>query len=132
MFRTCAMVVTLWVIVLLIANPATAGQGWYFLVPPQDRVFPGLGSRPGSTFSEMAATLMKEIPLSEWVAYKAFDTAKECEAERDARSGWWSQQSSRAIQKRPPDLKEVDLAAEQMTYWGMARCVASDDPRLRR
>ncbi|MDP2624038.1 MAG: hypothetical protein Q8Q29_09595 [Actinomycetota bacterium] len=126
------MLVMLLSIVLLLTNPATAGQGWYFLLPPADRVFPALGARPGSTFSEMATKLMKEIPLSEWVVYRAFDTARECEAERDARSGWWSRESSRAVTGPSRDLKAAAVAAEQMTYWGMARCVASDDPRLRR
>jgi len=90
----------------------------------------------GRDFSTVAAKLMKRIPLSEWVTYGAFDNAKECEAERAKREGKsWDKMHQLADEERKTKKKTGDLQmimAQDAQYWGIARCIASDDSRLRR
>src|SRR5215468_10993016 len=57
------------ILIMLLLHGATtyAGQGWYHLVPP---------------WGERASLLNTAAPLREWHQMGAYDTAKDCEANR--------------------------------------------------
>jgi hypothetical protein len=137
--RACQRIgITIFLYVFTLLPPSAWGAGgWYLVAPPIDRLPADLNTSDwGRTFSEVAAKLMKRIPLSEWVSYGAFDTAKECEAERATREkGNWDgvhqfRDEEKKTKKKTGDLQMIMMREAQ--YWGIARCVASDDPRLRR
>src|SRR5262245_47468864 len=67
------------------ATTVTAGQGWYMLGPPSDRLPENLEGLPGNSWSELRATLLRTLPLSTWAQFLAFDTASACEEERSRR-----------------------------------------------
>ena len=60
-------------LLLLLPSDATAGQGWYLLRPPWTK-FP--------TATETGQVDSTE-PLSQWGQESAFETAQECERERN-------------------------------------------------
>jgi hypothetical protein len=81
---------------------------------------------------------MKGLPLAEWVVYLPFDSAKECEAEREDRQqkNWRDYDrilkgDMKSLEKIVPKAELITAAVSEAQYWGIARCVASDDPRLR-
>jgi len=89
------------VVMLLVASPAWAGQGFYLMVP--------LGRMPTA-------------PLSQWTRATAFDTAKECEdfraelvrmGQRADDQGW--------VARDEAELRE---------WFHNIRCVSADDPAL--
>ena len=81
-----------------------AAVGWYLMLPPvspKDKK-PDLGWALGQ-------------PISEWVQNSSFDTAKDCESTKD-------QTVELEKKKQNKILEDIYL---------MARCIASDDPRLK-
>jgi len=92
--------------VLLFSLPVYAGQGWYLMIPPAA----GKGA------------VDFEAPLRRWPQAAAFDTAKACEDSlRDlyttAKANFQSVGSD-----------ENKRGIDSLTF---ARCIASDDPRLK-
>jgi hypothetical protein len=86
------------------AGPAWAG-GWYLMYPP-------IG---GTT-----------APVYGWAIAKGYDTAARCEAER-------GQVEAMAQRDAPPHgVTQVEWTAEFRDSIRVGRCIASDDPRLRR
>jgi hypothetical protein len=90
--------------------------GWYLMVPPLAYDLPDLFSKPAE-------------PLAEWNQVAGYDTAKECESAK-------AEMASTAIKnehalgcgstfetKNPKCYKEFTKED--------ARCIASDDPRLK-
>jgi hypothetical protein len=89
---------------------ALASIGWYLMVPP-------LAGRNGP--------IERGSLLAKWETWFAFDTATECEArvkalEDSAFGRLKAQPVASATKQRISDLQTVS-----------ARCVASDDPRLK-
>lgn len=81
---------------------ASALVGWYLMVPwPYSR----------------------NLPLSLWSVYKTYDSSDECDLFRgDIASG--------ILQDAPPDFVE-QFGNSYMDVFKQARCISSDDPRLK-
>jgi hypothetical protein len=106
-------------IALLGASVATAGSGWYLLSP--------MVAMDGKTAEDSkSAKVLADDPLSKWHHGGSFDSARECNAERE-----------RNWQKAFEQLKLKDKATRPWMFDAFfvqasaARCVASDDPRLK-
>ncbi|MHB8483202.1 MAG: hypothetical protein ACYDBV_10815 [Nitrospiria bacterium] len=80
-------------LILSSLTPSWAGQGWYMMRPPFE--------------SFESENKNKVYPLYKWNQVKAFDSAKECEGEREK------------LKKNNPKIGIDSLP-----------CIASDDPRL--
>ena len=128
-----ASVLSAWV---LAASPAWAGQGWYLLIPPvreaptdpvsQRQLLKALEldkhelDNSKLTFQQRKLRrhyqLLKAFdthqPLSKWDHGGAFDSAMACEA------------------TRIHGMSHADSEPLRIQF-GLGRCVASDDPRLR-
>lgn len=79
--------------------------GWYLMLPPM------INGQPATN-----------EPLSTWTIWHAFDTATDCEANRDFK----------AKQMRELFKKNSADADKWGTLFGVdSQCVASDDPRLK-
>ncbi len=125
-------------VVILLASlggvlPAWAGQGgWYLMVPPIVPPFVEVNGEFG--------WLRTNAPLRVWKQEAAFDSADACEAGKPKHlkrmtevasnpeyiSGLVAQGVSRADAEKAHDQARASLIA---FLW--ARCVASDDPRLK-
>jgi hypothetical protein len=81
---------------------AAAAGGWYLLVPPVLK-----DEADGSLVVGLNA------PLHAWTQYGAYDSAAECER----------------VAERVHGMPGVVLSG--VALWAWARCVASEDPRLR-
>ncbi len=113
----------------LLSTGAVAGQGWYLVAPPWDRIPTDIDDPrkwPITSWSEVVAKLLKRVPYSEWATYRAFDTAEDCEKERERRID-----NASKMLDRTRDLPARQAASDTMMYWSLARCLASDDPRLK-
>ncbi len=93
---------------------ALALVGWYLIVPPLDK--------PHATY-----TSPENAPLSEWrrMPNEVFDNQQDCEAELA---------NQRAAAEREARLNRggLDLySPERELFVKTARCIASDDPRLK-
>ena len=114
------------------ALPASA-SGWYLVAPPT------------SLSIDDGWVITKSEPSSEWNQLSAYDTARECEAQRatfrtaarGVRRGqatadastvirWQRDRTGRLVKLSPEDSAYVDLVMR-----GNAQCIASDDQRLR-
>jgi len=84
-------------------SSALALIAWYMMVPPVDR---------------QTMKVLDKAPLGQWEIYGRFDTTEDCEREinRSVRSFAGNQSSSNS-----PDLIAL----------GLARCIASNDPRVK-
>jgi len=102
-----------------------AGQGWYLVGPPEHRLPKDVYGGPEGSWSEKRIELLKQLPLSEWATYQAFDTAKACEAERESRIAKGLQ-----MMATPHDPRTDTIGRDTLTYWSLAMCIASDDARL--
>jgi hypothetical protein len=106
-------------VVFLPAN-ALAGQGWYLLTPPWSKW-------PTETET---GRVDSSAPLSQWGQDGAFETAQECERERNA-----AKVKSVATLQGYPDkdrdniLYKLQVMSTASTISG--RCIATDDPRLK-
>ena len=108
------------VLTLLLPASASAGQGWYFIVPPLDQY-------PTATES---GRIDSSAALPRWGQVGAFDTAQGCERERRAKEaeGW---AALREVQQQDKSDMLVRLRIVTSSAMVSGRCVASDDPRLR-
>lgn len=83
--------------------------GWYLLVPPRSL--------------EAGSPVTAIPPLSQWQMLRSFDNAEACEGALTTLLKGLKQN----LDKNPSDAK----AAKQYAFASDARCVASDDPRLK-
>jgi hypothetical protein len=110
---------------------ALALVGWYLIEPIPDR----------------DGKLLYEAPLTYWEQEGSFDTAAECQRERE----WWTRELERIEQKErkkseaQKEREETEMDAMSKSQPGTARksrglglkaadaakCIASDDPRLK-
>ena len=94
----------------------SAGLGWYLLSPPVYTAGPRQGE------------IALDASYPEWSQLGAFDSATECEiGASDVRRK--ARESAVAMKG---DDKETRQLRSFMAASAVARCVASDDPRLRR
>jgi hypothetical protein len=99
---------------------ALALAGWYLMVPP---VTPEGLTDPNATLVNGKA------PISQWVIFRAYDSADQCQQER--RSG--QRALIDAITANPElltDRAQYGLRAMELLKKGGAQCIDSDDPRL--
>jgi hypothetical protein len=127
-------------LVLLVAvhtSSASAGQGWYWLLPPME------AAEQAGKEDDPLLWAQRIFPFSKWWLYKAFDSARECEdalrgrLTENAKAGNALMSQTRKAE-RPGNREQVSelrnlLAAEDLgrRRFALAVCVASDDPRLR-
>jgi hypothetical protein len=105
-----------------------AAQGWYLVGPPEHRLPKNLYGGPQGSWSEVRTEVLKQVPLSEWATYRAFDTAEACEAERESRIALGLRRL--ADSSRDPTGMGATIARDTLTYWSLAMCIASHDVRL--
>jgi hypothetical protein len=140
----------LYLVVIAVANLAAASGGWYLLIPPR------------SEYNERATFLsgfriLTEEPLSRWLQEGAYDSAADCEGAKAAltlvehRSFELSADEYRKSLSADPKAlgrgadgewfnvtlaKHKRFTAENynasVDALSAARCIRSDDPRLRR
>lgn len=99
---------------------ALASVGWYLMAPP---IAP-------DSHGHATGRVLNGLPLSTWEQLSSFDTAKGCEDYQ------WEQVTSMAstttaAKKRAQSeeqLRRLDAAWGQID---LAKCIASDDPRLK-
>ena len=95
--------------------------GWYLMVPPVTSE--GL-TDPNATLVNGAA------PISHWVIFRAYDSADQCEQERQL-----GQLALVDAMKANPELltdrAQFGLKAMELLKKGGAQCIATDDPRLK-
>ena len=109
------------VLVVILVSSSWAGQGWYLLSP-------NIGL-DGDTLAESnSGKLLKDEPISKWHHEGAFDSAKECNRRLEENfqrvlAQWKDKEKMRATR---PWLLDLFFGQAQA-----ARCVATDDPRLR-
>jgi hypothetical protein len=80
--------------------------GWYLLVPP---------SRPNYEVDQSA-------PLSRWAQDASFDTASECEHNR--------QEMIESLASHKVKNMSVEMQNGNARIYALSRCIATDDPRL--
>jgi hypothetical protein len=90
--------------------------GWYLMVPPIHWSVSGPAS-----IARHSTTMNPSDPLSKWVIVASFDIASKCE--HDKVSFW--RRSKADLDSVDPDKRAWAEAASE------ARCVASEDPRLK-
>lgn len=129
-----AVAMSLWTLVWLqpfgLNRSAGSTGGWYLFIPPQE-------------YNEQAAFLYRfeildDAPPSQWKQQGAYDSASECEANKQKLLMTANRRSTESMKKirnkdRAPVstfLEEKDLA--DAIALDASRCVRSDDPRLRR
>lgn len=108
-------------LLLAFAHPAFA-EGWYLMVPGEST----------------------KAPLSKWHLWSSYDTAAECEAQIYANLQFlkkhqldWPGYSRKRLMKLPPRerrkevIKETRAEGEWAWDFEFARCIATDDPRLK-
>jgi hypothetical protein len=120
-----------------IAVPGTAdvetGISWYLMQPPYRPLPAPPGWPPGTHPAEADIT----APFSEWTKIKTFPTEKKCQqGAGDALAEYQSKQEGKALARLSAQLGvrvfsgrgDIRSLAEEKTL----RCVASDDPRLKK
>ncbi len=80
--------------------------GWYLMVPPWNRLVP---SDPDP-----------QAPLNEWTDVASFDTVAEC-------NGAIAEHDKKALAALGPIGSN-----RHTTPWDFAKCIATDDPRLKK
>jgi hypothetical protein len=105
-------------ILVFVVSPAWAGQGWYLMMPPKAAV---AGVSHTTTQAEFVRR-MHETPLKNWDHWRSFDTARACEQKRDE----WSDETKELFKQYGTDDSRLLHKAVSV-----ARCIASDDPRLK-
>jgi hypothetical protein len=91
---------------LAVTSPASGAGGWYLMDPPY---------RAG-----------QNAPLVQWKHAQAFDSARECQEERERREG----SARRALREAREENDRVQIS-HLIVFYEHSRCIASDDPRLR-
>lgn len=116
---------------------ASAKGGWYLLIPPI------------SDYNEKAQFLsgykiFDKAPLSEWIQDSAYDTADDCEQARTTMYELAAREFSldddqylkmlndKNVSKFSLKLKRELVEGHRVgkSRWDIARCIASNDPRL--
>jgi hypothetical protein len=91
---------------------ALALVGWYLMIP---------GDNANS-------------PLGKWHVHRAYDTAEECQIGLDAYRQFLGEREhdSKRFEKLTPQdrVKELEKEVDWEFEFGLAQCIASDDPRL--
>jgi hypothetical protein len=90
---------------------ALALIGWYLMIPPINPA--DIGS----------STVKIDSPLAQWKTYKSFDSAAECEAAKP--------EMINAIASGLSEFQKKDKTNPEYVGAWNAKCVASDDPRLK-
>jgi hypothetical protein len=91
---------------------ALALVGWYLLGPPQ---------------RGESANFDTDAPLSKWKVINSFDNLGACEQGRIIEQGRWYDRAARDT----PGTKDAIKDAIMLILLDSAKCVASDDPRLK-
>jgi len=85
--------------------------GWYLMLPPQ------LSGNP--------VTFNADAPLSKWYFASVYDTAEQCETERETLNQRWlvavSRNETRHLRRTIAEVKDSQRRE---------KCVSADDPRL--
>ena len=124
--------------IVFAANLAEAACGWYLMVPPRSPY------DKKAEFLQAFKTLV-DTPLSKWHQAGSFDSSEACEMTKDSRTrvehSVYSKASAEYIRlvgikgTSEPELAMQRYLTEQnnANVDGLmaARCIASDDPRLR-
>jgi hypothetical protein len=92
--------------------PALALLGWYLMLPPAD-----LKTCPAA-----------DAPISKWDISQSFDTASDCETSRSRSFNEVIHGLAQHQFKGTCGDAKMDPIAAQIT---LARCIATDDPRLK-
>ena len=105
-----AVILRMLSLIFLFALPAFAGQGWYLLVPG----------------SEAEADRLRP-DLRRWVQFGAYDAASDCQRGLERRS------KEAEERRESPEASPFGKQAASEVYMRLisARCIASDDPRLK-
>jgi hypothetical protein len=95
-------------------------MGWYLLAPP-----PSLDWQHAKRPLD---SLRPDAPLSEWIIWGSFDSARECQNQKDEDVG----EATKALGRLqfPRNDNPDDFYAEMMAARMLAECIATDDPRL--
>jgi hypothetical protein len=111
------------VVLALVPGVASAGAGWYLIRPPLTKE--GGYWRPAF------------LPIgSQWEQLSAFDTAADCERERDR----WREASEQKIKAYKPPPADAPSSERFLVEYAImvhvaiaqhALCITSDDPRLK-
>ena len=104
------VVVTL-LVALLWLSAATAGQGWYLMLPPITN----------------GGKIDDSRPLSQWKQEYAFESPSRCQ---EFKTGRWRHHESwlaTNLEANPTERARAKAHTEQIK---LALCIASDDPRL--
>ena len=122
---------------VLTHEAAWAEKSWYLLVPPLSKY------DEASKYLEAYKILASE-PLSKWNHAASYDTAAECEADKNTRTlvegnryegttDVYHRLISENAAQSQLKLQRliVERANAQYSALGTSRCIASDDPRLR-
>jgi Aspartyl protease len=103
-------------LLLAVATPADAGQGWYLLRPPMDPRFP--------------FGIYVQAPLSNWVRVEeSYDTARACGLER-TRAIEDAKRWMRFLEGEPTGRDDLYRWAALYRVGVLSQCISSDDPRL--
>ena len=97
-------------LLLFVAFPVWAGQGWYMMKPP---IILNSENPDDSKIDESA-------PFSKWDQIQAFDTAKDCEKTMVKLIKSQKNKKARSKSDLIKELSETE-----------SRCIATDDPRLK-
>ena len=91
--------------------------GWYLMMPPIKGNLPDLKTDT-------------DAPLSRWQQRGAYDTAKACEEKLEVLQGadGLTEAESKLSAGKNVTAKELQILSAPINY---ARCVATDDPRLK-
>jgi hypothetical protein len=99
---------------------ALALVGWYLMMPPFVRVVPD----PRNPSRDSVAP-DSDVPLSKWFWSGSFDSVVACQRSQEKEIAETQRRNS--LSHSPP--AEIDRNVEA-AFWE-ARCIASDDPRLK-
>jgi hypothetical protein len=104
---------------------ALALVGWYLMMPP---------SAPSKLWGWWYRLSSEARPLSDWLVYSGYESAKECETVRSELIDFGY--GAKAYSQTPSDMiwlgDKGSVPAMPMTDYQMVnvQCVATDDPRL--
>lgn len=103
---------------------AFALVGWYLMLPPPHTEY----AQSGQILDVRADD---EAPLSEWAIARSYDTAAQCMAEKDARIAELKPRVKPDILPKQNSVQELFGQRLLDQQNAMARCIATDDPRLK-
>jgi hypothetical protein len=114
--------------VKLYHTAALALVGWYLMMPPATRGW----------FSA-TTTHNDSAPLSQWTTLRSFDTSLECQTYLGRDDSTWQDAETRRFNRFLSERKQSSgkvtpwdqILAERRGEMDHARCIATDDPRLK-